>query len=92
MLEGLTDSGSITSVRATPRGTVSSIRASRVAHVERKRLGDSAKAFIVLLPSLEKMRASERVVTLYPTTSGFVVLPDTYSVALESSCQCRQEM
>jgi hypothetical protein len=72
----------MTLVSVTPRGTVSNIRAKSVAQVERKTPGDSAKVFIVTLPSLEKMRASERVVMLRPTASGFLVRPEIYSVAL----------
>jgi hypothetical protein len=38
---------------------------------------------MVTLPSLAKMRLSEFVVSLEPTTSGFCVVPEMYSVALQ---------
>lgn len=37
---------------------------------------------MVLLPSLLKIRKSDLVVTLWPTTSGFAVVPSRYSVTL----------
>jgi hypothetical protein len=40
---------------------------------------------IVAFPSLPKMRLSELVVSLDPTTSGFFVVPAIYSAALHSS-------
>jgi hypothetical protein len=70
---GLTGRGSITSVKVTVLGTVSSIRARSVAQVEPKRLGEFANARMVMFPSLEKMRASERVVMFGPTTRGLFV-------------------
>jgi hypothetical protein len=39
---------------------------------------------MVALLSLPKMRLSELVVALNPTTSGFFVVPEMYSVALHS--------
>jgi hypothetical protein len=42
----------------------------------------STHAAIVILPSLEKIRLSELVVSLAPVTSGFWVVPAIYSVAL----------
>jgi hypothetical protein len=77
----------MTSVRTTSRGTVSSMRASSAPHVARNRPGDLASAAIVALPSLAKIRASDRVVTFGPTTSGSTDCPDTYAVAL---CTDRQ--
>jgi hypothetical protein len=41
-------------------------------------------ASIVALLSLPKIRLSEFVVSLKPTTSGFLVVPEIYSVALYS--------
>jgi hypothetical protein len=66
----------MTSVSVTERGTVLSMRARIAAQVALNTLGDCAKARIVAFPSLEKMRASERVVTLAPTTSGLFVDPE----------------
>jgi hypothetical protein len=74
---GFTGSGSITSVSFTPRGTTSNMRDRSLPQVEVKRLGDLANALIVTLPSLEKMRASERVVMLGPITSGSILRPAT---------------
>jgi hypothetical protein len=42
---------------------------------------------MVTLPSLEKIRASERVVMFGPTTRGLMVYPDTYSTALKAGGQ-----
>jgi hypothetical protein len=70
---GLTGSGSMISVSTTSRGTVFNIRSSSEAHVELKRLGESASAFMVTLPSLAKIRASDWVVTFGPVTSGLMV-------------------
>jgi hypothetical protein len=39
---------------------------------------------MVAFPSLPKMRLSELVVSLNPTTSGFFVVPEIYSAALHS--------
>jgi hypothetical protein len=41
-----------------------------------KRPGERASAFMVAFPSLEKIRASERVVMFAPTTRGFLVFPE----------------
>jgi hypothetical protein len=76
MLSGLTGIGSMTSVSLTVRGTVSSMRERTEAQVELKRPGERASAFMVAFPSLEKIRASERVVMFAPTTRGFLVFPE----------------
>lgn len=47
----------------------------------------SAYESMVALLSLAKMRLSELVVSLAPTTSGFCVVPAMYSVALQNT-QC----
>jgi hypothetical protein len=76
MLSGLTRIGSMTFVRLTMRGTVSSMRERIEAQVELKWPGECASAFMVAFPSLEKIRASERVVMFTPTTRGLLVFPE----------------
>jgi hypothetical protein len=43
---------------------------------------------IVAFPSLPNIRLSELVVSLKPTTKGFCVVPEIYSVALNKRYYC----
>ena len=81
-LDGFTGIIPIGLPRATVLGTVLIILSSRSLHVRRKKSFDAAIFLISSPPSELKMRASDRVVTLWPNASGFCVMFDTNSVAL----------
>jgi hypothetical protein len=89
--------GSTTSDSPTPLGTVLIIRSNRLLHVLLKSCGlamldkgleDGNKnnrnmnLCMVKFPSLEKIRRSELVVALGPTTKGLFVVPSRYSITL----------
>jgi len=80
---GLIRIGVMTSVSRVPRGTVLSMRSSRLWHVEAKNSGEVAIFPIKLPPSALNIRKSERVVTLGPKANTFCVELDTNSLALE---------
>ena len=82
MLSGFRRIGVMGSDSLTPLGTVLIMRSNKAPQESRKKSLDAANFRIMTPPSDSNTRRSDRVVTLWPDTSGFLEVLMTCSMAL----------